>query len=180
MNSIPCLICLVGILFSSQASAKTLKAHVHGNAKITIALESPTKANIALDAPGDSIFGFEHPARSAAEKKAFDAALNTLRTQGATLVQFDPSLTCTFTVKDAGLEKEEHDAAAPAEKESGQHQDVNASYEVNCQKPITGTVGKVGIMGLFPRVKKVTVEVLSEGNQFEKTFALGDGQSVQF
>jgi Protein of unknown function (DUF2796) len=180
MNSIPSLVFLIAFLFSAQASAHTLKAHVHGNAKITIALESPTKANIALDAPGDSIFGFEHPARSAIEKKTFDAALNTLRTQGGTLIQFDPSLSCTFTVKDVGLEKEEHDSAAPAEKESGQHQDVNASYEVNCQKPITGSIGKVGIMALFPRVKKVTVEVLSEGNQFEKTFALGDNQSVQF
>lgn len=180
MKTVLPLIWLTIGLSSTLAFAHTLKAHVHGNAKITIALDSPTKANLDLDAPGESIFGFEHTATTDAEKKTFSSALNTLRTQGGTLVQFDSSLGCTFTTKSVGLEKEEHDSGAPAEKGSGQHQDVNASYEVNCKNPITGSAAKVGIMKLFPRVKKVTVQFLSETNQFEKTFTASDNQTIQF
>jgi hypothetical protein len=159
----------IGFASMSCLAGSTLKPHVHGNARITIALESATSGTIDLDAPGDSIIGFERPASTAGDQKIVDKAFLILR-KGTALVQFDPTLGCEVKTKQVGFEKAE---------EGSHHQDINASYEVSCKKSLSQSFARVGIMKAFPRVKKVTVEVLSESNQFEKTFET-DGQQVQF
>ncbi|MDR3606272.1 MAG: DUF2796 domain-containing protein [Oligoflexia bacterium] len=171
----------LGNLSPSLAGTQNHKAHVHGNGKIDIALESPTKAIIELDFPGDSIFGFEHQARSAKDKQAEAQAFQKLRTQTDSIVQFDPSLGCQYKVNKVELEKEDHDADQKAESSGGsksehhgEHADVNASYEVNCAKPMTGSQIKVPMMTLFPKIKKISVQILKESGQTQKEISNAD------
>jgi hypothetical protein len=172
---------LLGNATQVVAGTKGHKAHVHGNGKIDIAVESPTHAVIELDFPGDSIFGFEHPAISAKDKQVQNDAFRKLRTQTDLIVRFDPSLACQFKANQVGIEKENATAAAPAveahgEDTHGQHLDINASYDVTCSKPIVGSTVTIPIMKLFPRIKKVSVQILKENGQTQRE--IGDGDEV--
>jgi len=137
------------------------KAHVHGVAKLTLAMENSTHAEIDLDVPGDSIFGFEHKATSSADKKSQAAGFSKLREQAQSVIQFDPSLGCAVSVKKVEIEKEESG--------SGEHSDVNASYSVECKKPLSGTKLTMGLIRLFPKIKNVSLQILSSIGQTQKT-----------
>lgn len=149
------------LLASSLAFAgPTLKPHVHGVGKITLALESPTSGTLELDCPGDSIMGFEHEARTEADKNAQNKAFDRLRNQPDHIVIFDEGSGCTVTTKDVGLEKGE---------ENSKHKDINASYTVVCAKALSGTKVHMGIMDLFPKIKKLSFEVLGDAGQKQAT-----------
>lgn len=149
----------VGVSSVSLAGTQNHKAHVHGNGKVDIAVESPIKLVIELDFPGDSILGFEHPARTPQEKQAQEQAFQKLRTQTDSVVQFDASLGCRYTVNKVEIEKGE---------QQSEHADVNASYDVICAKSVAGTQIKVPMARLFPKINKISVQILKESGQTQR------------
>ena len=166
---------LITIPVSLLAGTQNHKAHVHGIGKIDIAIESPIKANVLLDFPGDSIFGFEHQAVSAKDKKTKEDAFQKLFTQTSSIVRFDPALGCRFKVNKVEIEEEspeEHQEAGGAQH--GEHTDVNASYEVTCANPMIGSQIKIPIMTIFPKIKKVAVQILKESGQTQSEVSSAD------
>jgi len=157
MKHIAILVTLIPLY--SAAFAATQKAHVHGLARIALAIETPTTANIDLDVAGDSIMGFEHEARSEKDKKTMEESFNKLKTNASSILKFNPTLQCTVTVKEVGLEKAEA---------GSKHADVNASYTVSCAKPLNGSKVQVGLIGLFPKIKSATFEVLTSTGQIQQ------------
>ena len=169
------LLTLITILLSTPTIAETHKAHVHGLAKVALAIETPTTANIDLDVAGDSIMGFEHPATTAKDKKTMEDSFNKLKTGAASVIKFDPVLKCVITAKEVGLEKEEAPKGTPTEH--GQHADVNASYTVKCEKPLSGSKIQVGLIALFPKVKSANLEILTATGQIQQNVK-GEHDSV--
>lgn len=154
---------LAAFLFASFAIAGTQnhKAHVHGMGKLTIALETEKDGSVALDIPAESFLGFEHPAKTASEKKTMKDAFDKFKNNLNSVVQFDPGLGCAFS--DAKIEFERPE---PGAAETG-HADLNASYSVHCAKELQGSSFHVPLMNLFPRIKQISVQIITQTGQTE-------------
>ena len=65
-----CLPLIVGsIALTADTKHREAGAHAHGHGKVNIAIEGQ-RLSIELEAPGADIVGFEHEAKTAAEKAA--------------------------------------------------------------------------------------------------------------
>ncbi len=134
------------------AQGKSQKPHVHGSAQLSIALDG-LKGEVELEAPADGIVGFESEAKTPAQKKTLEAALNTLRTRAAELVIFPAASGCKLTPKEVDVHRE-----------GAQHSEVHAHYDLTCAKPVTGEI-RFGVTRLFPRTREVTVTFISDQAQ---------------
>lgn len=130
----------------------TQKAHVHGNAQISIAMEG-LAGEVEFEAPAEGIVGFESEAKTAAQKKLVASALDTLRKRGNELVIFPAAAGCKLTPKEVEIHRE-----------GSQHSEVHAHYDLVCAKPLSGEI-KFGATKLFPRTREVTVTFVSDQSQ---------------
>jgi len=130
------------------------KAHEHGSAMLNIAVDGKT-AVVEFEAPSEGIFGFEHQARTAAQKKLQETGLATLRTRIGSMVIFDPSLACRFTVRKAVVEREAGE----------DHSEVQAEFDVACNQPLAGSRIRFAVSAVFPRLREVKVQVLNGTQQ---------------
>jgi hypothetical protein len=131
---------------------KTQKAHVHGAAQISIAMEG-LKGEVEFEAPADGVIGFESEAKTPAQKKIVQDALATLRTRGSELVIFPAASGCKLTPKEVDLHRE-----------GPQHAEVHAHYDLVCSKPVSGEI-KFGVTRLFPKTREVSVTFVSDQTQ---------------
>ena len=131
---------------------KTQKAHVHGAAQISIAVDG-LKGEVEFEAPADGVVGFESEAKTPAQKKLVQDALATLKTRGSELVVFPTASGCKLTPKEVDLHRE-----------GAQHAEVHAHYALVCAKPITGEI-KFGATKLFPKTREVSVTFVSDQSQ---------------
>jgi hypothetical protein len=128
-------------------AAREQGAHVHGTAKVDMAFDGK-KGKIVMEMPGDTLFGFEHEARSAKDKATKAAALKKLDESIAKMVVLDPDLQCEI--------KKEFDEV----NQEKDHSDIAIEFSVSCQKPVAGTSITFNFKKEFSRLKKVKVDVI--------------------
>lgn len=140
------------------------KAHDHGHGYLSVAVDG-LKAQVALEVPADGIFGFEHKPKKDAEKKKVADAMKSLRERAKELFQFPAELACE--VSEIDVEADQEDTAGPEEKakDGHAHADVFADYTFTCKSPIAGKELKLVLMKEFPRIEKLTVQILSGDKQ---------------
>jgi hypothetical protein len=136
-------------------------AHVHGNAKLTLALDTDSKGVLLFESPGDSVIGFEHAATSAGDKRTQAKALAILNEKGPDLFSFDPSAKCTLQKTRVEIKKEDHDE----HEQHGEHNEVEAEYALSCSRSLSGTFLNVGLGNSFPKIKNLEVQVLKSKGQ---------------
>lgn len=144
---------LLGLLVCLSAGAAP--AHVHGDARLEIALEGDT-LTIHLETPLDGLLGFERAPRSAAEKQAVQAMKATLE-QPERLFQIAAEAGCR-----AG--KPEIESAIFDGKSSG-HLDLDADYRWQCTKPSALRDVATRLFAEFPRLKRIKVEFAGPNGQ---------------
>ena len=155
------------LLFSALAlAAREQGAHVHGDMKVAIALEGKS-GRIEVHAPAQVIYGFEYAAKSAKDKKAKDQGMQKLADKISEMIVLDPESKC-----DIKMEMSEVD-----QKEA--HADVEAEFRVNCEKSPAGTNVIINISKVFPRVKRVQVDLVGEGVQKSQEVKKS-GESIEF
>jgi hypothetical protein len=108
------LLPLVALSLQVQAAGH---AHVHGVAKLDIAVET-TKLTLQLDSPLDNLLGFEHAPRTDAEHKRAEAAIAQLRA-GATMFKIDPAAQCTLAAVELSSAALKLGTPDPAEEHDG-------------------------------------------------------------
>ncbi|MCX6611590.1 MAG: DUF2796 domain-containing protein [Acidobacteria bacterium] len=147
-------IALILILSSSIVfpQGKSQKAHVHGAAQISIAMEG-LKGEVEFEAPADGVIGFESEAKTPAQKKLVQDAITTLKSRGGELVIFPAASACKLTPKEVEVHRE-----------GPQHAEVHAHYDLICSKPISGEI-KFGVTRLFPKTREVSVTFVSDQSQ---------------
>ncbi len=148
------------------------EAHVHGEAKLVIALESSTQGMIELDAPGESIVGFEHAAKSAKDKKTVKAALTQLQGLASSLLVLPAANGCKITSKEADYEAE-------GEGKGKGHANVEATFDIKCTEPLIGAKGKLGLLKAFPKIKKLQIQVIGPTGQSEVVHTR-NGEEISF
>lgn len=136
----------------SFAKKHPLKAHIHGAGKVDIATQDKT-ISVEIKVPAEDIFGFEHVAKSKAEKQKEDEALATLRQKPLELFGLDPSLGCQPTKVEVATHADGH------------HVEVEGAYRFECQQPFKGQSLKIFLFKAFPRIKTLDVQVISESGQ---------------
>lgn len=139
------------------------EGHEHGVARLDIAMEGK-RVKAELEAPAESIFGFEREARTKEEKRAVEEALAVLRRSGEAMLKLPAEAGCRIVSGRAEMEG------------GGTHKDVVASYEAECARPVRGGEIVLSIGERFPRIKRLKVQVVGEGVQTGAELAGGRGR----
>jgi len=102
------------------------------------------------------------------------------------MVQLDSKLGCNYTnnkikvISHQDEEAEEHDDPHEHEDDhqaalKGEHSEVHATFTVKCRGSLYGHKVTFQITKIFPRLKKVNVQVLSKHQQTSKTIVNDKG-----
>jgi hypothetical protein len=140
--------------------------HVHGLVNLDVALEGQT-LTMTLQAPVDTLLGFEHRPRTPAQRQAADTMIKRMN-EGASLIRPNPAAKCTpakSTVEAKALE-----AARPASGtlEDG-HADLDASFEFTCAQPDKLASIELSFFEAFQRIERIEVQVAGPRGQSKQT-----------
>lgn len=154
---------LAGLLFPC-VPVLAAGAHVHGNARVDIAIEGG-ELTIALDMPLDGLVGFERAPRTEAERNAAAAALARMR-EGDTLFRPSAQAQCKLskvTVTAPVLEPG-HKPQAGSE-----HADLEASYVFACAQPAALAALDIALFDAFKRLQRIDIQAALPHGQSKAT-----------
>lgn len=140
-------------LFSTMVfAAREQGTHVHGLGKVSLAFDGKV-GKIEMEIPADSLFGFEHEAKTKKDIQAKEESLKKLEEKISDMIVFSSELKCQITKDNFKVNQEKN------------HSDVDAEFSVACQKPIVGSIISFNFQKLFPRFKKIHVDVIADAVQ---------------
>ena len=155
----------LGLLTACGAAAAQGQAHQHGLLRLDIAVES-RRLSLLMSSPLDNLVGFERAPRNDAEHKRVDAALASLK--GAALFVIDPAAQCRppkVTLASAVLQL----GAAAAASGKGEHADLDASFEFECEDATRAGFIDVGLFDAFAGMRQIDVQVATPKGQLKRT-----------
>lgn len=179
------LFAMLLISFGMSSEAFAAGAHEHGVAKVDIAFDG-LKGVVHFESPAANIYGFEHEAKRAKDKKKRDEMAALLKSKFSEMVIFDAKGGCEVVVTkfDAFVKEEHHEndehkdhaSKKPTnEKKSkkgprhdqheGEHGEVRGDFSVSCKNSLSGTEVKFGFKKYFPAVKKIVVQAINGEKQ---------------
>lgn len=140
-------------------------AHVHGQARLDVVVDGDQLV-LTLQAPLDSVVGFEHAPRTAAQRQAADAALKALADAGRL---FKPPA-------EAGCAAVSQSVQAPVlQGAAGDgHADLDADYRFRCQAPAALTRLDLGLFDALPRLQRLDVQIAGPSGQSKRTLRRGN------
>ena len=155
---------LLALIAALPPRAAAQHAHEHGRLRLAIAIEGE-QLSIALEAPLDSLVGFERAPRNDAERRSAAAALARLRDTAAL---FTPNAAARCTAQpvelDGGLL-----APGAAAGATGEHADLDANYSFRCGQPAELRTLQTTLLEAFPRATRVDVQVAGPRGQHKAT-----------
>jgi hypothetical protein len=142
-------------------------AHVHGIVSLNVAIEGNT-VTLQLEAPLNSLVGFEHAPRTDAQKQAVKAMLERFKSPQA-LFGLSPAAACTLkhsSAESAALKPDTGAKPAGADE----HGDLDADIEFDCaQAAVLRSIDLSGLLAAFPRIRRIDAQVVSPAGQFKRT-----------
>ncbi len=158
-------IALSGALLVPTALLAQGHAHVHGLVNLDVAMEAQT-LTVALEAPLDSLLGFEHRPRTPAQRKAADDAMKRMN-DGASLVR--PAAAAQCKLAKTTVESEALQSTAPAGGKEDEHADLDATFVFTCAQPDKLASIELGLFDAFKRIKRIEVQVAGPQGQSKQT-----------
>lgn len=173
-------------LAQQKPAPRAQHAHVHGKLELDIAIEG-TAVTIEMEAPLDSLLGFERAPRTDAEREAVASMTKRLRAADQLFV-IDPAAGCKLgpvqldspvlsgdkpaeTKPAAGAKVGDAKAAAkPAAKpaEDGDHADLDASFAFNCVDASRARYVEVQLFDAFKNLRQIESEIVAPQGQFKR------------
>ncbi|MDR2031747.1 MAG: DUF2796 domain-containing protein [Azoarcus sp.] len=172
--------------FALASTVHAAPPHVHGEALLEITLEDK-HLSMTLEAPLDTVLGFEHAPGTAEEKRKAAALAEQLRRPGE-LFAVDAAAQCVFAA--TGIESpvfaehaekhaehahaaaphEDHDPAGDARHEHARqaeeaHHDLHAHFQLTCRKPEVLHGVDILLFKVFPRLVRLRVAFAGPGGQ---------------
>ncbi len=153
-----------GVLAGLSAGAWAGKAHVHGAARLDIAVE-PTRVTLFLETPLENLLGFERAPRTEAERAAADAMLARLRAFDG-LLRVDGAAGCK-----PGAVRIDAPALAQGGTASDKdgHADLEAQFEFVCTAGTKAGFVEVGLFDAFPRLTRLELQLVGPRGQLKAT-----------
>lgn len=148
---------------TSRAPAAAQQAHVHGAARLGVAVQDKT-VTLQLESPLDSLIGFEHRPITPAQKAAVDALQARMRS-ARDLFGFDSAANCTLAKAEA-----ESAIFQPAVAGAGAqtHADLDATFEFRCANPERLSQLDIGLFAAYPKLQRLEVEIATAQGQFKR------------
>lgn len=177
MNCVPLTLGLatIAIHFAAPAVAQH-SAHVHGLVRADIVVDGAS-LTVMIEAPLDSLVGFEHRPRTAAQRQAAAAALKQMR-EAAAWLRPPAAAMCVLAetqVKAEVLEpaadaKPAHDGHAHKGHDHGdEHAELEARYRFECAAPAALKTLELGLSQAFKRVQRIELQVAGPQGQGKQT-----------
>jgi Protein of unknown function (DUF2796) len=129
-------------------------AHVHGVAKMDIAVETK-KITISLETPLDNLVGFERAPRTDSERQRANEAVARLRA-GDALFKFDPAAACRMTSVE--LSSTALKLGKPEATPKDGHAELDAEWQFDCADAGRAAFVDVGLFA-FNQLKRVQVQL---------------------
>lgn len=130
---------------------RELHAHRHGHAELEIAVDGD-RLTIALEAPGESVVGFEHVAETEAQKAAVATALERLSDPAALFV-LPEGAGCSVASAEAELHRD------------GDHNAFEAEYAFTCTNAAELTSVETALFTLYPGLEEIDARYAVPGGQ---------------
>ncbi len=143
------------LAFANATTANTNSAHVHGHAKLTIAIEQ-NSVDLNLIAPAESLLGFEHKATTSDELSQV-ATMKKRLSQHANIIRFYGA-GCQVKKFDIDTNRDDH-----AHMQS--HAEVTVNYQYHCVKAKRISSATVKLFEHFAALDKVEVMWLNSSKQ---------------
>ena len=160
------------LLFSAPVLALDHPAHVHGVAKLEVAVEGGS-LSLHLESPLEGVLGFEH-APGNDKERAIVAQMRKAMANGGALFFPTSAAQCKFVdskleapTLDAKLasgipdKHEKHDKHAEHEA----HSDLDADFRFTCAEPAKLTGMEVRLFNAFPKMRRIDAQVVSDKGQ---------------
>ena len=157
------MVAAAAIAASAAAFAHEPGPHVHGVARLQIALDGPL-LTLFLDSPLDNLLGFEH-FPSTEKQKAAVAALDSRLRRAQSVFLPTPAARCAST--SVKLESPVFTPKAPAAGDG--HADLKAEYVFRCELPERLKDVDVRLFDGFPHMRRIEVQVAGPRGQASAT-----------
>ena len=164
-RTVPLLPSLMFTLALATAPAWAQHSHVHGQARLDVAIDGPL-LTLSFESPLDSLVGFEHRPRTAAQKQAAEAAINRLR-DAAALWGADAAAQCSATETTLDVDALQP-SATPAAAVATEHAEASARYAFRCAAPDQLKVLTHSLFEAFPRLQRLDVQVAGPRGQVKQ------------
>jgi hypothetical protein len=171
------------ILFHASAAAQAPGRHVHGEAELNVIADG-TQLEIHLQAPLDSVLGFEHAPRTDQQREAVRAMARRMR-QAQDLFAPTAQAGCSAAsvrLASASLAADllgEPAAPRPQGHKAVDHDDLEATFVFRCTSPERLRGLESSLQKAFPAIRTLKVRVVSARGQ--KAVVLSRGRtSVQW
>jgi len=148
-----------------HAEHGSLDAHEHGAAQLNVVLDGKM-LHLQLDSPAMNLVGFEHAAKSDADKAKVAAARSQLE---------QPQALFGVNAGDCNISKQELESPLFAEHKheehhehdhGSEHSDIHAHYSLDCQKPEELKQLDLGeLFKRFPATEKIQVQLIGPNGQ---------------
>lgn len=147
---------VAGPVLAADKNVAQHKAHQHGAAQLEVTLDGGV-LQITLEGPAENFLGFEHAARTDAQKKTVARVEQQLK-QPAQL--FTP-------VAAAGCQAEPPrvEIKLPASGSTETHSEIEAEWRWQCAQPAALVHLDVGLFKAFPRLKELHVQIVTARGQ---------------
>jgi Protein of unknown function (DUF2796) len=151
MKALSVLVFSLSVLVADKgiaAERRQAEGHVHGVAAINIIVEGK-RVVVEFHTPTEGVMGFEHEAKSDAEKKKRDAALRLVNDRFNELVVFDKKFGCqsqagkVAIVQSGSSNGKDKKHGQGEHKKSAEHREVRATHNFECQKDPAAASGSV-------------------------------------
>ncbi len=134
----------------AQNQTKSVKAHAHGVSTWSLAFDGKT-GKLMVDTPAESILGFEYEPKKKKDVLKVSANLQKFEQAIPKMIVIPDEYSCVWTKKTLEVIREENNK---------NHCEVEAEFEINCQKILEGAEIKFYIQKYFPKFHSVNAEIL--------------------
>ena len=154
------LLAAFGAGFAAVAHSAPGHRHEHGIVRVDVAFDGP-QLSLSIEAPLESLLGFERSPKTAAERSAAQALLKHL-SSGDLLFQPDEAARC---------KAEPTEVTSPAltasggTDASGGHADLQAVVTFACEQPQQLRAIRVKLFEAYRRIQRIDVRIASPAGQ---------------
>ena len=167
----PLIVRTLGVALAAGAHAAE-HAHVHGVVTLNVAVDA-NQVSVQIEAPLDSLVGFEHAPRTAAQKQAVQTMFDRFAAPQS-LVELAPTAQCTLA-KSSAVSDALSAAADRKPSADEDHADLDATLEFGCKQAVSlRSIDVAGLLQAFPRIVRIEAQIASPAGQFKRTLKRPD------
>lgn len=150
------------------------QAHVHGQAKLQVAVEGRT-AELILQSPAANLLGFEHKPKNAEQKAALMETREWLTANPLVQTANSDCTVTTGSIHHRGDPEDGEEHGDDEHDEEGSHSDFEVTQRIECDSELTDPL-VTPLMTRFPGIEHLSVDWLDSGKQGHTELHAGEDE----